>query len=87
MVADTANVVTALDDDIHRLRHIEFYASAEGVNLYLFILSNGSIAQVHPYATTESVKTGTVEWLATIDVFIAAIVHATTDTLAVFTNR
>ena len=87
MVADTANEVTTLDYDVHRLRYKEFYAAEESVDLYLLILCNGCIPQVHSDASTESIETGTVEWLATIDVLVTAVMYATTDALAVFTNR
>ena len=87
MVADTANEVTTLDYDVHRLRYKEFYAAEESVDLYLFILCNSGISQIHTDTATKSVETGTVEWLATIDVLIATIVHAAADALAVFTNR
>ena len=87
MVADIAQETATFDNDIHRLRHIEFYAATEGMNLYLLILTNDGISQVHTDAAAESVKTGTVERLATIDVLIATVVYAAADALAVFTNR
>ena len=87
MVADTANEVATLDYDVHRLRYKEFHTAEESVDLYLFILCNGCISQVHSNTSEECIEPGTVEWLATIDVLIAAVVHATTDALAVFTNR
>jgi len=86
MIAHAANEATALHHDIHCLRHIEFYAATEGMDLDLLILCNGGISQVHADTTAESVETGTVEWFATIDVLIAAIMHAAADALAVFTN-
>ena len=87
MVADTANKTTALDDNVHRLRYKEFHAATEGMDLYLLIFCNSGISQIHTDTATESVKTGTVEWLTTIDVLIAAVAHAAADALAVFTNR
>ena len=86
MVTYTTNETAALDDNIHRLRHNEFYAATEGVNLNFLILCNGGIAQVHTDAPAESVETGTMEHFATIDVLVAALVHTTTDALTVFTN-
>ena len=79
MVADTANETAALDKDVHRLRYKEFYAAEESVDLYLFILCNGCIPQVHSDASEESIEPGTVEWLATIDILITAIAHAAAD--------
>ena len=87
MVADTANEVATLDYDVHSLRYDQFHAATEGMDFYLFILCNGCIPQVHPDASEECVETGTVEWLATIDILITAIAHAAADALAVFTNR
>ena len=87
MVADTANEVATLDYDVHCLRYNEFYAAEESVDLYLFILCNGCIPQIHTNTSEESIEAGSVEWLATIDVLIATIVHAATDAFAVFTNR
>ena len=87
MVANTANEAAALDHNVHRLRHKELHATTEGMDLNLLILSNGGISQVHTDAAAESVETGTVEWFATIDVLITAIMYTAADTLAVFTNR
>ena len=87
MVADTANEAAALYYDVHRLRYKEFYAAAEGVDLYLLILCNGSIPQVHTDTTTESIEMGSVKRLTTIDVLIATVVYAAADALTVLTNR
>ena len=87
MVANPTDEAAALDHDVHRWRHDEFYATTESMDFNLLILCNSSISQIHSDASAESVETGTVEHFTTIDVLIAAIVHATTDALAVFTNR
>ena len=87
MVAYTANETAALDHDVNRLRHNEFYAAAEGVDLYLLILCNRGLAQVQTDASAEGVKAGTVESLTTIDVLIATVVHAAADAFTVFANR
>ena len=87
MVADTANKAAALYYNVHRLRYKEFYAAAEGVDFDFFVLCNSGISQVHTDTATESVETGTMEWLATIDVLITAVMHTTADALTVFTNR
>ena len=87
MVADPADEAAALDYNVHRRRHNEFYATTEGMDFNLLILGNGSISQIYSDASAESVETGTVEWFATIDVLITAIVHTAADALAVFTNR
>ena len=68
MIADTANETATFDHNVHRLRHKEFYAATEGMDLYLFILSNSGISQVYTDAATESVETGTMKLLTTIDV-------------------
>ena len=87
MVANTANKTATFDNDVNRLRHKEFHTATEGMYLYLLILSIGGISQVHSDTAAESIETGTVERLATIDVLITAIVNATADALTVFTNR
>jgi hypothetical protein len=87
MIANSANEAATLDYDVHRLRYEEFHAATEGMDLYLLILSDGGISQVHADTAAESVKTGTVEWLATIDILVTAVMYAAADSLAVFTNR
>ena len=87
MVAHTANKTAALYQDVHRLRYKEFHTATEGMYLYLLILSNGGISQVHSDTAAESIETGTMKWLAAIDVLIATIVNATADALTIFTNR
>ena len=86
MVADTANKTTALYYDVHRLRYKEFHPATKGMDLYFLILCNSGISQIHADTATECVETGTVEWFATIDVLIAAVVYAAADALTVFTN-
>ena len=87
MVADTANKTTALDDDVHSLRYNKFHTATEGMDLYLLILCNSGISQIHTDTATKSIETGSVEHLATIDILITAVVNTTADALAVFTNR
>ena len=87
MVANTTNEAAALDQNVNRWRHKEFHTATEGMDLNFLILCNGGISQVHSDTATESVETGTLERLATIDVLIAAIVNAAANALAVFTNR
>ena len=55
MVADTTNEAAALYYDVHCLRYKEFHAAAEGMDLYLLILCNGSIPQVQTDTATESI--------------------------------
>ena len=86
MIAYTANETATLDYDVHRLRHKEFYAATECMDLDFFILSDGCIAQIHTDTSTASIETGTVERFATIDVLIATIAHTAADALTVFTN-
>ena len=87
MVADTAYKTATFDDDVHRLRHDEFYAATEGMDFDLLILSDGGISQVHTNASAKSVKTCTMEWLTTIDVFIATVMYAAADAFTVLANR
>ena len=87
MVAYAADETAALDHDVHRLRHKEFHAATEGMDFDLLILCDGRIPQVHADTATESIETCSVERLTMIDVLIAAVVHAATNALAVFTNR
>ena len=60
MVSDPANETAALDNDVHRLRHNEFHAATESMDINLLILSNGSLAQVHTDSPAEGVETGSV---------------------------
>ena len=74
MVADAADEAAALHYDVDMSGHEEFDAAAEGVDVYFLVLCDDSFAQIHADAAAESIKTGTVERLAAIDVFVAAIV-------------
>ena len=67
----------------HIGRHKMLDAAAEGVDVYLLVLGDDSLAQVHADAAAEGVESGTVEGLATIDVLVAAVVHTTADALTV----
>ena len=86
MIANTAHEAAALHFNVDMGGHEEFDATTEGVDIYLLILSNHSLSQVHADAATEGIETGSVERLAVIDVFVAAIMHATADALAVLTD-
>ena len=86
MIAYTSDEAAALDDDVHRLRHYEFYATTEGMDLDFLVLSDGGISQVHTDGATESVETGTVERFAAIDVLITTIVNTAADALSILTD-
>ena len=86
MIADTANEAAALHFDIDVGGYEEFNAATEGVDVYLLILGNHSLAQVHADAAAEGIETGTVERLAAIDVLVTAIVNRTADALAVLAD-
>ncbi len=75
MIADTANKAAAFYDNVDMGGHEEFDATTEGVDIYLLILSNHSLAQVHTDATAEGIKTGTMERLTAIDILVATIVY------------
>ena len=87
MIAYTADETATLYLNVYRLGHKEFHAATERVDFYLLVFSNDGLAQVHADAAKESVETGSMEWLATIDVFIATIVCSTANALAVLTDR
>ena len=86
MIADTANEAAALHFNVDVGGYVEFDATTEGVDIYLLILSNHSLAQVHADATAEGIETGTMERLTTIDVLVATILHATADAFAVLAD-
>ena len=75
MIADAADEAAALYYDIDVGGHEELDAAAEGVDVNLLVLVDDGFAQVHADAATESVKAGTVECLAAIDVLVAAIMY------------
>ena len=85
-VAHTAEEAAALYDDVHMGGHIEFDAATEGVDVYLLVLGDHGLAQVHADAAAESVETGTVEGLATKYILVAAVAHRAADTLAVLAD-
>ena len=86
MIADSADEALTFHLHIDCRGHDDLNAAAEGMDVNLLILCNGRFAQVQANASAESIKPGTMEGLAMIDVLIAAIVHRATDALAVFTN-
>ena len=86
MIADSADEALAFHLHIDRRGHDELNAAEEGVDVNLLILRNGRFAQVQADASAESVEPGTVEGLAMIDVFVAAIVNRAADALAVFVD-
>ena len=85
-IANTTNEAAAFYYDVDMGGHEEFNAAAEGVDIDFFVLGNRGLAQIHTYATAESIEPGTMEGLAAIDILIAAIVYRTADTLAVLTD-
>ena len=86
MIADTANEAAALHFDIDVGGYEEFNAATEGVDVYLLILGNHSLAQVHADAAAKGIETGTMERLTTIDVLVATILHATAEAFAVLAD-
>ena len=86
MITDTADEAAAFYDNVDMGGHEEFNAATEGVDIYLLILSNHSLAQVHADAATEGIETGTMERLTTIDVLVATIVYRAADAFAVLAD-
>ena len=86
MIADTANEAAALHSDIDVGGYEEFNAATEGVDVYLLILGNHSLAQVHADAAAEGIKSGTVKRLTAIDILVATVMHATADAFAVLAD-
>ena len=86
MIADTANEAAALHFDIDVGGYEEFNAATEGVDVYLLILGNHSLAQVHADAAAEGIKSGTVKRLTAIDILVATVMHATADAFAVLAD-
>ena len=84
LIAHTAYETAALRLDIQRIGHYQFHATHEGVDVYLLILRNDSLAQVQAKPSAESVKSGSVERLTFIYILIAAIVDRTADALAFY---
>ena len=86
MIADTANEAAALHFDIDVGGYEEVNAATEGVDVYLLILGNHSLAQVHADAAAEGIKSGTVKRLTAIDILVATVMHATADAFAVLAD-
>ena len=86
MIADTANEAAALHFDIDVGGYEEVNAATEGVDVYLLILGNHSLAQVHADAAAEGIETGTVKRLTAIDILVATVMHATADAFAVLAD-
>ena len=86
MIADAAYEAVAIYLHIHCRGHEQLNAAAEGVDVDFLVLSNHGLAQVKTDAATESIEAGTVECLATINVFVAAIVHRAADALTVLAD-
>ena len=86
MIADTADEAAARHLNVYVGGYVEFGATTEGVDIYLLVLSNHSLAQVHADAATEGIETGTMKRLTVIDILVATIMHATTYALAVLAD-
>ena len=83
VIANAADEAMALHLHIDRCGHQELDTAAEGVDVNLLVLCDDGLAQVHSDASAKSVEPGSVERLAVIDVFVAAIVNRASDALAV----
>ena len=75
MITDTADEAAAFYDNVDMGGYVEFDATTEGVDIYLLVLGNHSLAQVHADAAAEGIKSGTMERLAAIDILVATIVY------------
>ena len=83
MIANATDETAALYLNIYRLGHNELHAATEGVDFYLLVFSNDSLAQVHTDTAKKNVETGSMEYFTPIDVLIATIVCTTADALTV----
>ena len=86
MIADTADKAAAFYDNVDMGGYVEFDATTEDVDVYLLILGNHGLAQVHTDAAAEGIKSGTMERLTAIDILVATIVYRAADALAVLAN-
>ena len=86
MIADTADKAAAFYDNVDMGGYEEFDATTEGVDVYLLILGNHSLAQVHADAAAEGIKSGTVKRLTAIDILVATVMHATADAFAILAD-
>jgi len=85
-VAYTADETAAFHNDIHIRRHQQLHATTKGVDVYLLILCNSGLAQVHTDAATESVEAGAMERLAMKDILVAAVAGRADKPSAFFTD-
>ena len=75
MVAYPTDEATAFNDDVDMGGHKELDAATESVDVYLLVLGNDGLAQIHSDAAAEGIEAGTVERFAAIDILVAAIVN------------
>ena len=86
MVAYAADKTAAYHYDIDMGGHEELDAAAERVDVYLLVLGDNGLAQIHTDAAAEGVKAGTMKGLAAIDVLVTAVVNRAADALAVLAD-
>lgn len=86
MITYATDEASAFYLHINRRGHNEFDAPTEGVDVDLLVLGDDGFAKIHADAAAESIEPGTMERLAMIDVFVAAIVDRAADTLAVLAD-
>ena len=86
MITDTADEAAALNYDVDMGGHEKLDAAAEGVDVNFLVLGNHGLAQIQSDTTAEGVESCTMEGLAAIDLFVAAVVYRAADALAVLAD-
>lgn len=82
LIAHATDEAAALYLYIYRSGHEQFYTTHEGAYIYLLVLGNFGIAQIHTDATALCHQPGPVKRLSAIGVFISTEAHGTVYTLA-----
>lgn len=87
LVSHTADEAVTLHLDIDIGRNQQFHTAQVGVDVYLLILADCSLAQIQTQTATEGIQAGAVERFAPIGVLIGTKTNSATDALAVLSLR
>ena len=87
MVSHSTNEASAFHLNVYRVGNKELNASAEGVDVNLLILGDGSLAKVQAYASAEGIEACTTEVFAMIYILVAAVVNRAAYALSVLIER
>ena len=87
LVTGAADETVAFNNHIDVGGNEQFHSTQEGVDVYLLVLADHGLSQVHPQATAESVQSCATELLAPEDITIGTKIGRTMDALAILAQR